>query len=105
MWKWIVGALGLGAVGYGVKRHMDRDPRPGDLATVPFASLTVPGLAPGAVNPLLAFGVGPIKVSVQLTAPNGVVSGIVGAGIPVAFKKEAIVVLSRGGEIIFGHTS
>jgi len=105
MWKWIAGLAGLGAVGYGVKRHMDRDPRAGDLATVPFASLTVPGLSAGAVNPLLAFGVGPIKVAVQLTAPNGVVSGIVGAGIPVAFKKEAIVVLSRNGVIVFGGTS
>jgi hypothetical protein len=100
MWKWIAGALGLGAVGYGLKSMMDKEPRPGDVASVPFASMQVIGLAAGAVNPLLAFGQGQISATVKQVMPGNTVTGIVGAGIPVSFNKASIISLTRGGKLV-----
>jgi len=100
MWKYIAGLVGLGAVGYGVKMHMDKEPRLGDVASVQFGSMNVIGLAPGAVNPLLAFGQGQISATVKQVMPGDLVTGVVGAGIPVSFNKKSIVTLTRNGVLV-----
>jgi hypothetical protein len=97
MWQWIAGLAGLGIVGYGLKSRADKQPRPGDVALVPFSALLVPGLAAGAVNPLLAFGQGQIPVTIKTVMPADILSGIVGAGIPVTFNGRSILALSRAG--------
>jgi len=100
MLKLIAGLLGLGAVGYGIKRVMDKEPRLGDVATVQFGALNVIGLAPGAVNPLLAFGTGQISATVKQVMPGDLITGVVGAGIPVSFNKASIITLTRNGVLV-----
>ncbi len=104
MLKWALGLLGLGAAGYVAKGYLDKTPRVGDVATVPFAKLNTTGLPASALIPLkqlFAGGAGNATVTVT-TAPNaGSVSAAAGAGIPVTLLVADILSLSRGGKVIF----
>jgi hypothetical protein len=114
LWKWALGLIGVGAVGYKVNQHYTQVPRPGDIAVVPVGKVqpvVQPGTLPAAIAALAAsittpLTDGTIFVNV-LAAPDAggkimaSVRNVAGATIPVFIFQPDISKLTRSGVVVF----
>ena len=108
LWKWIAGAVGIGAAGYAAKTQLDKTPRFGDVAEVPFNNLKAVGLPglplqgqSGAINPGIIVTIAGLPFQGLASNPYSGTAIVGSVSVPVQFLRNDIVHLTRAGKQIF----